>query len=98
MPDYWKIDRKLIDRLCDISKLNLNENERNEFMNEIGDILNAFKVIDELDIKEVEPAYHPNKLENVWREDEVKSCDWNPLGNTIGTEKNYIKGPMLMIE
>lgn len=96
MPDYWKVDRALLDRLCSSARLNLSEAEKNKFLGDMSDIMGAFKIIDEVDTTDVSPAYHPIELENIWREDKQRATKWNPLQNAAETEDSYIKGPKLV--
>jgi aspartyl-tRNA(Asn)/glutamyl-tRNA(Gln) amidotransferase subunit C len=89
MVDYWKIDKK-------VSKLELTDEEKEKYMKQLADILGVFKEIDEVDTEGVEPSFHPIEIKNVWREDEVKRTEWDPLGNTEYKEKKYFKGPRVV--
>ncbi|HVC58119.1 MAG TPA: Asp-tRNA(Asn)/Glu-tRNA(Gln) amidotransferase subunit GatC [Candidatus Acidoferrales bacterium] len=95
MPDYSKIDRKLIDHICQISRLELTDSEKESYTRELSDVLSAFKVMEELKLDE-EPAFHPVKVENVWREDEAKGTEWDPLGNSRHKEGKFFKGPKIV--
>lgn len=95
MAEYWKIDRKLLEHLTKVSRLELTEDELEKFTDQLKVILEAFKEIDEVDTDDVEPSFHPSKLKNVWREDEVKPWNWDPLENAEHTEGKYVKGPRI---
>lgn len=95
MAEYWKIDRKLLEHLTKVSRLELTEDELEKFTDQLKVFLEAFKEIDEVDTDDVEPSFHPSELKNVWREDEVKPWKWNPLENAEHTEGKYVKGPRI---
>ncbi len=94
--DYWKIDKELMNRIALISKLDLNESEMALFLKQLGDVLDAFKSIDEVDTEGVEPAFHPRRMENVWREDNASETKWNPLVGIESTEEGYYKSPRIV--
>ncbi|MGI0134028.1 MAG: Asp-tRNA(Asn)/Glu-tRNA(Gln) amidotransferase subunit GatC [Candidatus Micrarchaeaceae archaeon] len=95
LADYWKIDKKLIEHVCAMAKLEPTEKERGEYLRQISDVLEAFKVLKEIDA-ENGPAFHPVGIENVWREDKVVKTKWDPLGNTKNKEQGYFKGPKIV--
>ncbi len=90
-----KIDRKTMEHICLLAKLNLTEKEMESYAKELSDVLEAFKVLDSLDAKD-EPAFHPIEIKDRLREDEVKSTKWKPLGNAKATDKGYFKGPKII--
>lgn len=96
MVDYWKIDRKLIDHICMIAKLELSDEEKEKYLKQLDDILQVFKEIDKVDTKDIEPSFHPLKIKNVWKEDEIKKTEWDPLENTVHKEEKYFKGPRIV--
>ena len=95
MADYWKIDKKLMDRICAVARLTLTEGEKEMYTKQLSDVLDAFKQIDGIESKE-NPAFHSVPVENVWREDAVRKTEWDPLGNSKHKEKGYFKGPRIV--
>jgi aspartyl/glutamyl-tRNA(Asn/Gln) amidotransferase C subunit len=95
MPDYWKIDKALIDRICLIAKLTLTDKEKELYMKQLSDVLGVFKQLDEVKA-DVAPSFQPYRLENVWRDDVVKDTDWDSLSNSKKTENGYFKGPKIV--
>ncbi len=95
MADYWKIDKKLIDRICAVARLTLTEKEKEMYVKQLQDVLEAFKQIDGIESKE-SPAFHSVSVENVWRDDVAKKTDWEPLGNAKQKENGYFKGPRIV--
>ena len=95
MADYWKIDKKLIEHISAVARLNLTESEKELYLKQLSDVLDAFKQIDSIETNEA-PAFHSVPVENIWREDKVKSTAWEPLGNAKHKEKGYFKGPRIV--
>jgi aspartyl-tRNA(Asn)/glutamyl-tRNA(Gln) amidotransferase subunit C len=93
--DYWKIDKKLMDRICAVARLTLTEKEKEMYAKQLSDVLDAFKQIDGIETKD-SPAFHSVPVENIWREDVTKKTEWDPLGNSKHKEKGYFKGPRIV--
>jgi aspartyl-tRNA(Asn)/glutamyl-tRNA(Gln) amidotransferase subunit C len=96
MSDYWKIDKQLVKRVAENSRLKLSEQELEKFTKQLEDILKSFKEIDKVDTDKVKPSFHPQEIKNVFREDKVKEWKWDPLANTKHKEKKYFKGPRIV--
>ncbi len=95
MPDYWKIDKALLDRICLIAKLKLTDKEKELYMKQLSDVLKVFKQLDEVKA-DVTPSFQPYKVENVWREDLIVDTKWDSLSNSKKTENGYFKGPKIV--
>ena len=95
MAGHWEIDRKLLEHLAEVSRLELTEEELERFTDQLRVILEAFREIDRVETDGVEPSFHPSELKNVWREDEARSWDWDPLGNSQHKEGKHFKGPRI---
>jgi aspartyl-tRNA(Asn)/glutamyl-tRNA(Gln) amidotransferase subunit C len=91
-----KIDRATMEHICALAKLNLTEKEMDSYAKELSDVLEAFKVLDGIDTKSDEPAFHPIEIKDRLRDDEVKTTKWDPLGNAKATEGRYFKGPKIV--
>lgn len=90
-----KIDRKMMEHICLLAKLNLTDAEKDSYARELSDVLEAFKVLDTIDAKD-EPAFHPIEIRDRLREDEVIATKWDSLANARATDKRYIKGPKIV--
>jgi len=90
-----KIDRKMMEHICLLAKLNLTDAEKDSYAKELSEVLDAFRVLDGIDVKD-EPAFHPIEIRDRLREDEVKPTKWDPLGNVKATENRYIRGPKII--
>jgi aspartyl-tRNA(Asn)/glutamyl-tRNA(Gln) amidotransferase subunit C len=72
MEMYKIISKDRLEKLAWLVKIKLEENEKEEFLNQLNKILEAFKIIDELSLENIEPTYHVMEIVNVFREDEVR--------------------------
>ncbi|MCS7097913.1 MAG: Asp-tRNA(Asn)/Glu-tRNA(Gln) amidotransferase subunit GatC [Candidatus Methanomethyliaceae archaeon] len=66
------VSREKLDRLAWLAKIELNENEKKEYLEQLNRILEAFKSIDELQLEDVEPTYHVIDIFNMLRDDSIK--------------------------
>lgn len=90
-----KIDRKMMEHICLLAKLNLTDAEKDSYARELSDVLEAFKVLDSIDAKD-EPAFHPIEIRDRLREDEIIATKWDSLANAKATDKRYIRGPKIV--
>lgn len=65
------IDLKLVDYLAGLSRLELQEGDRQAMTNQLERILAYMDVLERLDTQGVEPMSHVFPVKNVLREDEV---------------------------
>ncbi|MCQ5336608.1 MAG: Asp-tRNA(Asn)/Glu-tRNA(Gln) amidotransferase subunit GatC [Candidatus Methanomethylicia archaeon] len=72
METYKIISKDRLEKLAWLVKIKLEENEKEEFLNQLNKILEAFKIVDELSLENIEPTYHVMEIVNVFREDEVR--------------------------
>ncbi len=89
------VTRDLVERLAKAARLNLTPEESGRYAQQLSVILEAFKELDQVDTEGVEPSYHPIKLEDALREDEVEKWEWNPLANVADTEGRSVRGPRI---
>ncbi len=65
------IDRKTVNQVARLARLDLSEDERTRFAEQLGRILEYCAKLDELDTSEVEPTSHVIAMTNVFRDDVV---------------------------
>ncbi len=70
-----QISRDTVLRLAALSNLQLAEDEIDGLTEDLGRILAYVEQLDELDTKEVEPAYQVTGLQNIYRQDVVDEGD-----------------------
>ncbi len=65
------IDRKVVDHVAQLARLDLSEQERTRYAEQLGRILEYCAKLNELDTTEVEPTSHVIAITNVFRDDVV---------------------------
>lgn len=68
-----KITRKEVEHVARLARLELKEEEIEQFTRQLSDILSYVEKLNELDTKEVEPTSHVLPVKNVLRDDETSS-------------------------
>ncbi|OHB60058.1 MAG: asparaginyl/glutamyl-tRNA amidotransferase subunit C [Planctomycetes bacterium RBG_13_46_10] len=80
-----KIDQAQVRKVAKLSRLELTEEEIEEFTGQLRSILEYVEKMKELDTTGVEPLAHCLPISNVFREDCIKE--------SIGTEKTLANAP-----
>jgi len=80
-----KIDKQHVKKVAKLSRLQLSENEIEEFTGQLGEILEYFEKLQQLDTKGVKPLAHCLPVENVFRDDIPQE--------SVGTEKTLENAP-----
>lgn len=87
------VARDMVEKVAENARLQLDEEEIEQFKSELTDILDVFKSLDELDTSEVKPSFHPLSLSDRLRQDEVEE-DMLLTRKQLGI-KDYFQGPMV---
>jgi aspartyl-tRNA(Asn)/glutamyl-tRNA(Gln) amidotransferase subunit C len=92
------IDKDVVEKILTLSRLYLKEDEKDEIIPQLEEILNYFKVIDEIDTKNVEPMFHPPIQRLNFREDKnIKFFDREDLEKIAPFfENGFIKVPKII--
>ena len=91
-----KVDEKLIKHVAGVARLNLTEKEVKKFVPQFKEILDAFSVLDEIDVKNTKMSIQPVEVRNVLRKDEAGECfsQEKALSQVKSHKKDgYFKGP-----
>ena len=93
-----KIDRSLINKLAELSKLEFNEEDAAEIQKNLGNILDLVEKLNEVDTEGVEPLIYMNENIDVFREDKVKQVISKEEGlkNAPDKDSDYIKVPKVI--
>lgn len=83
-----KIDDFMMNRIENLSKLSLTEEERVKAMDEMEKLIDYVNKISELDTEGVEPLVNVLSISNVLRDDEVVKSD-------DAVEKTIANGPVI---
>ena len=62
-----------LERLAQLSNLDLSSDEVQHLSKDLGSILNYVNQLSEVNTNNVEPTYQVQNLKNVWREDELET-------------------------
>ena len=82
-----KIDQSQVIKVAKLSRLDLTEDEVQEFTGQLSAILDYVEKMNELDTTGVEPLAHCLPVSNVLREDSAKE--------SLGTEKVLVNAPQM---
>ena len=78
MSEKEEFSEETLEHISKLALLNLSEGEKKKLANQLGDILDYFKKLNDLDTSNVKPMTHPIEgLKNVFRED----IPWKSLSN-----------------
>ena len=101
MTNKKEFSKETIDHISKLALIDLSEEEKEKLSKELGNILNYFKKLDELDTSTVKPTTHPiDGLKNVFREDipgESLSKE-EALRNAKHKKDGYFKAPRILKE
>lgn len=89
------LDKALVAKLADIARLELSEEEKKRYSEQLKVIIEAFRELDEVDTSNVEPSFHPLEIADVVRDDIVDEWEWDPLSNSKHKEDRYLRGPKI---
>lgn len=64
-----------LDRLAHLARIELTEEERPLYHRQLARILDYFATLQELDLKDVPPTFHPHRFENQHRLENVMRSD-----------------------
>lgn len=91
--------KEILEHVSKLALLDLTEEEKDRLSEQLSDLLDYFKKLNDLDTSNVEPMTHPIEgLKNVFREDKT----WNSLTNDEAlrnakhTLEGYFKAPRIL--
>ncbi|MEN3040756.1 MAG: Asp-tRNA(Asn)/Glu-tRNA(Gln) amidotransferase subunit GatC [Bacteroidia bacterium] len=90
-----KITPTLLDTLCELARLELNEEERQALLADLQRIVDFVEKINELPLESVEPLRFVGRPSGYLRPDEPQPPDQSPLlyQNAPKTDRLYIRVP-----
>ena len=90
-----KLDKELLEKIANNSRLNLTKKEEEEFLPQLKEILTVFSELDKVDTKGVKPSFQPIPIEDVTREDIIEPCltEEGVFLNVKNKKEDYFKGP-----
>lgn len=93
-----KIDKKIVEKLADLSKLEFNDKSRKEIINDLNKMLAFVEKLHEIDTTNVEPLIYMTDEVNVLREDDVhhEITQKDALKNAPKKDSDYFKVPKVL--
>jgi len=87
-----------IEKIAELSRLNLKPEEKQKLEKDLEAILGYIEKLRSVNTDQVEPTSHVLNLENVFRKDEVKSCDVREkvLEHAPSCEGKFFKVPKVI--
>ena len=92
------IDKSDIKHLCNLSKLNLDEDEQSLFLSQMQSILGMIEELQEVDTGDIEPMAHPLQMSQRLRVDEITEFNERDKyqKNTEFAEDGFYKVPKVI--
>jgi aspartyl-tRNA(Asn)/glutamyl-tRNA(Gln) amidotransferase subunit C len=92
------IDREQVRKVANLARLELTPEEEEQFTSQLGDILDYFEQLSELDTSNVEPTARAIDVVNVTRQDTLKPFGDREaiLTNAPDREDEFFKVPRIM--
>ena len=92
------IDKSDIEHLCNLSKLNLDDEEQSVFLSQMQSILDMIEELQEVDTGDIEPMAHPLQMTQRLRDDEVTEFNDREKyqQNTDYSEDGFYKVPKVI--
>ena len=93
-----KVSKEEILHIANLARLNLEENEIDNYIENLDDILNFAEVVNNAPVEELDVTIGANEAKNVFRKDEVKVFGDTEilLQNAETTEQNMFKIPKVI--
>ena len=93
-----RISRREVEHTAWLAHIELTEEEKTLFTEQLNEILEYFRKIDSADTEGVSPTYHVLDLVNVYREDEVQESltREEALSNAPKKERGFLKAPRIV--
>ena len=99
MSEENKITEETLEHISKLALLNLTDDEKEKFGNQLNDILEYFNKLNDLDTSKINPMIHPVEgLKNVFRED----IPWKSLSkeealkNASHKKDGFFKAPKIL--
>jgi len=67
-----KIDKKTIEYIANLSRIELSDQEKEVFIHQLSDILSYIEKLNELNTEDIKPMAHSINTTNVFREDKLE--------------------------
>ena len=92
------ISEKQVEHQAELARLELTEEEKRRFTEQLNTILEYFRILDHAETEGVPPTLSILDLENVWRPDQPRPSMpvEKALSNVPKTEKGFVRAPRIV--
>jgi aspartyl-tRNA(Asn)/glutamyl-tRNA(Gln) amidotransferase subunit C len=92
------IDKKVVDEIAHLARLEFNENEKAGILNDMNRMLAFVEKLNELDTTGIEPLIYMTEEKNVLRSDEpvITLTQKEALKNAPKKDSDYFKAPKVI--
>jgi aspartyl-tRNA(Asn)/glutamyl-tRNA(Gln) amidotransferase subunit C len=91
----FELDKETIERVARLSRIELTPEEKERFLADLKEVLDAFSMLDEAK-SDCDPAFHPIEITNHLREDEAAiRIDPDEIISGMNILQRYIRGPRM---
>jgi|APHM01.1.fsa_nt_gi glutamyl-tRNA(Gln) and/or aspartyl-tRNA(Asn) amidotransferase, C subunit len=89
------MEKEKVRKVSDNARIDLTDDEVEDLSEGLDTVLEKFSVLQDVDVEDVDPAFHPVEMEEETREDRKNSTltQEEALSNADNTEQGYFKGP-----
>lgn len=89
------IEEHTLEAVAKLARLELSAEEKKKFLRQLNQVLEAFRELEQVDVKGIEPSFQPLEIKNVVRSDQASRWEWEPLSNVVPElrQEGYLKGP-----
>jgi aspartyl-tRNA(Asn)/glutamyl-tRNA(Gln) amidotransferase subunit C len=87
-----KLEKKDIQHIANLARLELSDKELELYGNQLSDVLGYIDQLQAVDTEGVEPTAQVTGLESVWQEDEVRVWDKTETKNALEQAPEIEKG------
>ncbi len=84
-----------VEHIAMLARLELTADEKQEFTREINEIVGYVKMLQEVNVDDVEPTAHATHMANVVRADEPGECQ--PLAETMRNAPATVDGELIKV-
>lgn len=93
-----KVSKEEIKHIANLARLELNENEIDNYIENLQDILDFADVVNNAPVQDLDITIGTNEAKNVFRKDEVEVFEDNEalLQNAVSKESNMFKIPKVL--
>ncbi len=93
-----KLTKETVERLAELSKLEFNDVEKTELVNDLNRIIGFIEKLNELDTDGVEPLIYMSEEKNVLRSDEIQQeiSHEEILQNAPKKDSDYFRVPKVL--